>query len=135
MTARTSLTMVGSKAEVGSSKEDDLWLHGQAAGDGHALLLAAGDLIGKAVGLLRQPDHAQQFQPGGGRLRRGFTQEADRADGEVLQDRQVGEEVEGLEDHAHAPSQGRDIGHGGQNVLAIDLDAPTTGLVKEVQAA
>ena len=80
---------------------------GQGAGDGHPLLLPAGELGRTVVGPFGQPDHIEQYlgpvagpaPPDPGQPER---------DDDVAQRREAGDEVEGLEDHAHGlPSIGR----------------------------
>ena len=61
MTSRTSLIISGSSAEVGSSKSITFGLHGQRAGDGDPLLLAAGELRRVLVGLVGDADPLEQL--------------------------------------------------------------------------
>ena len=80
-------------------------LHRQGAGDGHALLLAAGELARIGVGPVRQADAvAASSQAALARLGRGTAQHADRRLDDVLQRRQVREELKVLEDHAEQPA-------------------------------
>jgi len=58
ITSSTSLIISGSNADVGSSEEHNLGLHGQGARDGHALLLAPRQLSRVLVGLFRMPTRA-----------------------------------------------------------------------------
>ncbi len=61
MTSSTSPTSSGSSAEVGSSNSMQLGLHRQRAGDGDALLLAAGELARVGVGLVGEADPVEQL--------------------------------------------------------------------------
>jgi hypothetical protein len=101
--------------------------------DGHALLLAAGELAGLLARLLGYA-HAREIGHGP-LLRLGARQAAHphRAEGEVLQHRQVREQVELLEHHAHlAPRRigGRVVEH-----RALDADRPSVVALQPVDAA
>ena len=61
MTSSTSPTSSGSSAEVGSSKSSTFGFKRQRAGDGDALLLAAGKLARIGIGLVRQADAGEQL--------------------------------------------------------------------------
>ena len=61
MTSSTSLIISGSRALVGSSKSMIFGLHGQGPGDGHPLLLAAGELRRGTCRLLGDADPLQQL--------------------------------------------------------------------------
>ena len=84
-------------------KEHDLGLHGQGAGDGHALLLPAGELARVDVGLfgdahlLQQVHRRSPAPPAVLRLRTDALRQHD-----VVQHGEVREQVELLEDHAHS---------------------------------
>ena len=93
-----------------------------AAGDGHALLLAAGELGGDLLRLLGDADAAQELHGlllGLG-LRR--VQDLDRAHGHVLEDGLVGEEVEALEHHADLGAQRGELLALLRQRLALDED-------------
>src|ERR1043166_651452 len=81
-------------------EEHHLRFHSQGAGDGHSLLLTARKLRWVGVGLVLETDLGQQLAgktfgvPYRNRLHHR------RAGGDVSQNRQVREEVEGLKDHA-----------------------------------
>ena len=88
-----------------------LGLHGEGAGDGDALLLAAGELAGVLVGLLGDADAFQQLHGVGLDLGAGAMAHANRGEGDVLHGRQMREEVELLEDHADLAADGGDVAH------------------------
>ena len=75
-------------------------LHRQGAGDGHALLLAAGQLVRIGVGVAGQADARQQLPAALLRLRPAAPQHLRRRLDDVAQGRQVRKELEVLEDHA-----------------------------------
>ncbi len=111
--------MRASRAESGSSSSRICGLGGQRAGERHALLLAAGKLVGIALGELRQLDHRQHLVDP--RLDRGrrFSRDLE-AEADVLGDRHVGEQRVGLEHHADRAPVGAQVG----DVPAVDADRP-----------
>ena len=114
-------------------EEDDVGLHGQGAGDGHTLFLAAGEARRIDVSLLDQPHLAQQ---GHSLLACRFLRLVAQLTGgedDVLQDGLVLEEVERLEHHAHLLAQAVDGIASGKDVLAIDDDAAAGGRVEQVE--
>ena len=86
-------------------EEHHLGLHGQGAGDGNALLLAAGKLGRISLGLVFQANLRQQFagKRFGRFLRHVFHDH--RPGREVRQHGEVRKEVEGLKHHAGAKPQ------------------------------
>ena len=68
MTSRTSPTISGSSALVGSSKSITSGSMHSAPDDGHTLLLPAGELLRIVVGLVLEADSGQQFHGLGFRL-------------------------------------------------------------------
>ncbi len=116
---------LGVEGRGGLVKEHDLGLHGQCAGDGGSLLLAAGKLARMLVGLFRDAYLLQQFH----RflfsfLPRPFAH-SDGRQSDVVQDRQMGEEVELLKDHADLTADGSDVADimGEFNAIHDDLTA------------
>src|SRR3954453_7691646 len=105
-------------------EEHDLGPHGERPRDGHALLLASGELGGVLVGLGLHPDTFQKVSglPVGLGLR--LLADLDGSERHVLADRLVREEVERLEDHADVGAQLCQrlafLGEG----LAVDRDRP-----------
>ena len=115
MTASTSPTSSGSSAEVGSSKSISFGSIDSDAGDGDALLLAAGELRRD-----RRPP-CRPCRPVPGCARATVSASALRPlehlalrDGEVLQHGQVREQVERLEDHADAAAHRVDVARPGR---------------------
>ena len=114
-------------------EEDDVRVHGQGAGNGDALLLAAGQALGVGVGLVGQADAGQQLFGALVSFLLVLQLEQGGGQAEVLLDRQVREEVEVLEHHPHLLADGI-------NVAVIDLDAlkldgAAGGDLQPVQAA
>ena len=106
-TPSTERVVSGSSAEVGSSHSSTAGSLASAS-DGHALLLAAGQLRRMAGGLVRQPHDLQTLAPRGGDL---FAVAAARAqrEGDVLEHGLVLQQVELLEDHADARARSADL--------------------------
>jgi hypothetical protein len=90
---------------------------GQRAGEGHALLLAAGELDGVFRALLGQADEGEQLGDAGGDLGPAAAA-VDEAVGDVVEDAEVGKERVGLEDDAEVALGGRRVA----DVAAVDLD-------------
>ena len=98
-------------------EQQQLRLRRQRAGQRHALLLAAGKLVGIAVAELRQLDELQHLGDALVGLRLWHAGDLE-AEGDVLRDRQVGEQRIGLEHHADIALVGLQPG----DVLAADDD-------------
>ncbi len=97
----------------------------ERAREGHALLLAAGQLRGPALGLRGEP-HALELL-GHAALDLGAVDPlALQAEGHVLLDRAVGEEGIALEDRVGGPLEGGTVGH----VLAVEQYAALGGLLE-----
>ena len=111
----------------GLIKEHHARLHGQRPGNGHALLLTARERMRVLVGMVFQAHAGQQRHgPFTGLLARELAHAA-RRQREVVQHRQVREQVELLEHHAHFLAQGFQ-----PLAVVIDLDAvddDATGIV------
>ena len=104
----------------GLVEQQHLRVHGQRPGNGHPLLLAAGDLPGLGVDVGR---HAHLFQivscacaRASSRLRFSTLHLADHA---VFQHRHIVEQIEGLEHHAHMGAVGRRVDAPPGDVLAV----------------
>jgi hypothetical protein len=110
-------------------------LHRQRAGDRHALLLAARELAGIFAGLLGDADALQQLDRGllGPRLRPAA--HPDRRQRDVLQHRQVREQVELLEDHADLAADGLDIANVVGQLNAVDDDLAALMILQAVDTA
>ena len=89
---------LGVEVGQGFIKEQDRRFHDQGAGQGHTLLLAAGQLVRRAVAKAFQPDHGHDVVdfPLDFVLRQLFDFQAV---GHVVEQIQVGEEGVALEDH------------------------------------
>ena len=116
-------------------EEDDLGIHRQATGDGHALLLAAGQLVGESIFPGGQPDQGEQAAGPRFRLPARFPQELHRADRQIVQHGHVFEEVEILEDHSHFPPQGVGIVPRIEDVPSVHPDMAAGRTLQQVQAA
>ena len=115
-------------------EEHELRLHGQGAGNGHTLLLTAGQSFGIGVFLIGQADFFQELDS---RLRRfilAFTAGLHGRQDDVLQDRHVREEIEALENHADFLADIVDA-LGIAHADAIDDDFPSRRLFQIVDAA
>ncbi|KAF5043778.1 hypothetical protein DSECCO2_498760 [anaerobic digester metagenome] len=119
----------------GFVEEHDLGLHGQSSGDGHALLLAARQFDGVLVGLVADAHPVEQAQ---GRLL-GFVLgdllDLHGGQGDVLEHRQVGVEVELLEDDADLGAQGVQVLGFVRDVFAVDDDLAVVHVLEAVHAA
>ena len=118
-----------------SSSRSARGLRGQRAHDGHALLLAAGEPVRVPVLVAAQPEPGQQLA--GALLGLGARHAVRPHGGErdVLQDGQVGEEVEGLEDHAEAAADGDGVDRRVRDDLAVDQHVAVVDLLQQVDAA
>ena len=115
-------------------KEHEFRLHGQGAGNGHTLLLAAGQGFRIGIFLIGQADFFQQLDS---RLRRfflAFTTGLHGRQDNVLQDRHVREEIEALEDHADFLADIVDA-LGIAHADAVDDDFPSRRLFQIIDAA
>ena len=117
----------------GLVEQNHVRVHGQSAGNGNALLLAAGQALGVDVGLVGQTHTGQQLV---GALGNGFlVLQLEQAGGQfqVLLHGQVGEEVEVLEHHAHLLAHSVDVGI--VHLHPFKLDGAGGGDLQPVQAA
>ena len=117
----------------GLVEQDHVRVHGQSAGNGNALLLAAGKALGEHIGFIGQADTGQQLLGTLGSLLLALELEQLRGQAEVLLDGQVGEEVEVLEHHAHLLAHGVNVGF--VHFHALKFDAAAGGDLQPVQAA
>ena len=104
---------------------DDLGAGGKSAGDGHALLLTARQLMRVGIRLVGKSDAAEQLHRLGLRRRLVHFLQLDRRKHDVLQHGEVGEQVEALEHHADVLAHLVDIGLfvGDHGVVYDDLAA------------
>ena len=136
MTASTSPTSSGSSAEVGSSNSISLRVHGQRAGDGGPLLLAAGQLRGqRPLDRSARPTFSR-FCPA---ILLGLFPVAPQhlalRDGQVVQDVEVLEQVEALEHHAHAGAGRRRCPRPGRSARCRRPRPGRNRLLQQVHAA
>ena len=118
----------------GLVKEEDLRVHGQGPGDGHPLLLAAGELPGPGVDV---GGHAHLVQVLHGQvlgLLLVLLQDLGLAHHAIFQHGHVVEEVEGLEHHPHPGAVGGGAPLLGENVLPMEEDLPAGGDLQQVDA-
>ena len=116
-------------------EQHDLRLHAQRPGDRHPLLLAAGELTGKLVGLLGNA-HALEIMHGDllGLPARQLAH-PHRCQGAVLQHGQVRKQIEVLEDHADFTANRLDLLEIAGQLHTIDDDPPLLMLLQPIQAA
>ena len=116
-------------------KQHDIRVHGQGAGNSHALLLAAGQLRRVGFGLVGQTHAVQQVQG----LLLGFTLrglfQLHRGQRHVAHDVEVIEQVEVLEHHADILAHFVQIGFLVGQVVAIHNDCAAGDFFQAVQAA
>ena len=110
MTSSTSLIISGIQRRGGLVEEHDLRLHGQRAGDGHALLLAAREVGGILVRLVGnahalEQDRARSSRPPRPDSPFTFMGASVMFCSTVM----CGKEVEGLEDHAHLGAEAGEV--------------------------
>jgi len=101
------LAQLGVKVAQGLVEEDHLRLGDEGAGQGHALLLAAGELRGGPLLEAVELDEAQGPGDLPFDLLPGLVAGLQRV-GHVVEDVHVGPDGVGLEHHAEAPPVGRD---------------------------
>ena len=126
---------LGVEGAGGLVAQQDLGLGGQGAGDGHALLLAAGQLGGVGVGLVGQAHQLQQLA--GALLRVGLLHPGDlHGEADVPQAGALHEQVKVLEDHGDVVAGGPELGgcHGVQPLTVHD-DLAGGGALQQVDAA
>ncbi|MCY1367093.1 hypothetical protein D9M69_540090 [compost metagenome] len=119
----------------GLVEQHQFGFHRQGARNGHALLLAAGELRRVMPGALGQAHLGQQFT--GQRLGVGLAGAAyaDGAEGDVLQGGHLREQVELLEDHAGLLADQPLLHLGVVDLEAIDEQLPATDDLQLVDAA
>ena len=135
ITESTSLTMVGSSALVGSSKSTISGSIASVRAMATRCWLAAGKFFRQSIGLVGQPDCFQQLHRTFPRLRFGLFPQRTRREHDVLQHREMGEQIELLEHHAHFHAEFRHIGFGVENIYIVHSDFTGVGMFQQVQAA
>ena len=126
---------LGVERARGLVEQHDVRVHGQGTGDGHALLLAAGQLGGPVVYALAQP-HLLQLLLGNARgLLLVAVQHLLLRQHDVSLGREVREQVEVLEHHAHFGAHLVDVGLLRGDLGVLEEDAAARGLLQQVHAA
>ena len=124
-------TQAGVQVGEGLVKQQQLGVGGHGAGDGHALLLAAGQLVGVAVHILLDAHHAQGVVDALLDLRLGQLLDL-QAESDVLPHRHVGPQGVGLEHQVQPPLAG--LGVVGQvrvdHLHAVDGHHAALGLLQ-----
>jgi hypothetical protein len=119
-------------------------LHRQRPRDGHALLLAAGELARILLRLLQDPDLVELGLRDAPRVGLGHPPKLHRTDHDVPLDRHVRKEVEGLKHHPDPHPQRAELAVAvadtaiaplGADRPALDVDAAAIGHFQEVDAA
>src|SRR5579864_153187 len=90
-------------------EQHDFRLYRKCARDGHALLLAAGKLAGIRAGLVLQADPREQRTRALDRVRPRFPAHMNRGFDDILECRQMREQVEALEYHADRGALAADV--------------------------
>ena len=116
-------------------KEKHIRLHGQRPDNGNSLLLSAGELTGIGPRLIVKAHPLQKRHGLGLALRLGQSLDLDLGNGDVLQHRQVVEQVELLEYHPHLLSVPVHIKALGRDVLSFKENGARCGLLQQIQAS
>src|SRR5215217_4202814 len=139
----------GQLAHDGEHVADQLWVqrrgglveqhqlgpHGQGPGDRHSLLLATRQLGGVDAVLVGEADPVQVLAGDADGFLLGALEYAPLGDGEVLQRREMREQVERLEDHADLAAYRVDVDIRVGHLHPTDEDLPRGGLLQAVDAA
>ena len=116
----------------GLVEQQHLRVHGQRPGDGHPLLLTAGDLPGLGVDIGGHTHLFQIFQcllPG---LLLAALEDLHLSHHAVFEDRHIVEQVEGLEHHAHMGAVLRGIDAPARHIGAVVEDLTAAGGLQQV---
>ena len=119
----------------GFVKQHQARLHAERTGDGDPLLLAAGELAWKFVGLLTNANPLQQLQGFALHLGLGSLAHQHRRQGEVVEHAQVREQVELLEHHPHLAANGLDVAGVLIDAEAIDRDGALLEILQGIEGA
>ena len=123
----------GVEGRRGFVEENNLRLHGQAAGDCYALLLTAGEAGRVDVGLFCKADFPKEGQAFFARLFYRFLLDLARGVYDILQHCHVIEEVETLEYHAHFLAHLVNRIAFLQNVFPVNYDTAAGRRVQQVE--
>jgi hypothetical protein len=116
-------------------EEHHLGVHGEGPGDGHALLLPTRELLGMDVGFLGKADPGQQYPTGRFGFHGGDALHHAGGEGDVLQRREMREEVEGLEHHPDLFADLPHIGGAVGDLVVVDPDLARGEVLETVDAA
>ena len=116
-------------------EQEDLGIHGQCAGDGHALLLAAGDLARLGVDIGRHTDLFEVMHGLFARLSLFAAKHLDLADHAVIEHSHIVEQIERLEDHADVRTVFRRVDAAVGDVFAVIEDLAARRRLQKVYAA
>ena len=109
-------------------EQENLRLGGQCPGDGDALLLAARELAGEGVGLIRQPDLGQHRLCDSVGLGGILLQDFPKGEAYVLPSAQVRIQIELLEYEAYTgPKAAELLAPGAGGIDSVDEDIPPRG--------
>src|SRR6266540_532469 len=116
-------------------EQDELGVHGQRAGDRHALLLAAGQLRRHLVRLVLDADPGEQFVRPLLGLLPGLSADLDRPEADVVEHAHVGEQVELLEHHAHLGAEPCQLAALARQRAAVEPDRAAVDRLQPVDRA
>ena len=114
-------------------EQHHLRLHAECPSNRNPLLLTTGKMGGIVVGLVGEPDPLEHFASDADGLRLGATQHACLGNREILQHRQMREQIELLEHHADVRAELIDIGIWVGDVLAVDQDLTPVRLLESIE--
>jgi len=115
--------------------EEHVWIIGQRAGDGDALLFAAGEVGGAAVGFFGEADLMEQVAGAGGAVAAGILAELEHGEHDVFLRGELGQQEVELEDEADGlVADGREGGVGHlEEGLVVDVDFSMGGTVEAAE--
>ena len=125
---------LGVEGGGGLVEEQDLRLHGQRTGDGHALLLTAGELVGVGILAVGKAHLLEQLPCVGVDLVLRALLDQNRGLGDVLQHGIVGEEVEVLKHQAEGGLDAAQLGAAGEHRLAVDVPGGIFAQIGQIAA-
>jgi len=123
------------KGRGGLVEQNDFRLERDGAGNGDALLLAAGKFVWIGARLVLEPHPVKGRESDRLGLRIGKTCHLAQRQRDIAQGRHVGIEVEGLEHHADTTARGVDVVLGMQEIDPVDEDRAVGRLLQAIEAA
>ena len=109
-------------------------IHAERAGDSHALLLSAGELIGIGIRLFAESDDIEHLARLFASLRLALLFDIHRSEGQVIENAVIVEEIEVLKDHSYLFAHLIDIGTAVADIRAVDDNGARTRCLELVQA-